>query len=201
MKKKEQKLARVTSVLGWLNSSWKEYWWRKVGFAQADIVSRESQEFGKKVHKILEDYCKNPIHAYDPNDNAERCAYLIVSWMQQQTTKVLYLEQELKDTKIGLIGHTDLLAEINGEQVVIDYKTSRKIDLSYALQLAIYADMANKNLGLHINKGIVLRVDKDPNAVPQLEVVEYNNLKPYIKIFKNGLLFYRYMTGKIKVNV
>ncbi len=195
MKKKEQKLARVTSVLGFLNSAWKEYWWRKVGFTQADIVSRESQEIGKKVHKLIETRLIGN-ESFPVDGREAECAVIVVTWLREKQIKPLYLEQELKDTKIGLIGHCDLIAEIAGEQVIIDYKTSKKIDKSYALQLAAYAHMANKQLGTKITKGIILRVDKDPQAEIQLEVKEYTPLQPYWLVFKAGLAFYKFMNGK-----
>lgn len=193
---KKKAYSRVTTVLGWLNSSWKEYWYRKVGFEEADRVSRESQEFGKKVHQRIEDVLKGSNFSSLSEPLVERCAGTLHSWLYTNKVKPLYLEQELKENKLELIGHCDLIAEIAGEQVIIDYKTSKKIDRSYALQLAAYAHMANKQLGTKISKGIILRVDKDPNAEQQLEVVEYRPLKMYWKVFHAGLLFYKFMNGR-----
>lgn len=185
--------SRVTSVLGWLNSAWKEYWWKKVGFEEAERVSRESQEFGKKVHKLLETYLIHSRVLDRDGTKEEQCAITILDWLSNNQVKPLELEVEVKDPSLKLIGHFDLLAEINGEKYVIDYKTSKKVDRSYALQLAAYAHLIKKTLKIDANKGIVLRVDKE---TAELEVVQYDNLKPYWIIFKAGLTFFKFMNGK-----
>lgn len=192
--KKLKGYSRVTTVLGWLNSAWKEYWYRKAGFEAADKISKESQEIGKLVHSFIELYLNTGAEPVLGNEG--RCAAIIIQWLKENVVKPLYIEQELKDIKLKLVGHCDLIVETDGEQVIIDYKTSKKIDKSYALQLAAYAHMANKQLGTKINKGIILRVDKDPAAEIPLEVVEYIPLKAYWAIFLCGLKFYKFMNGK-----
>ncbi len=111
MKKKEQKLARVTSVLSFLNSAWLQYWYRKVGFQEADRISRESQEFGKAVHRFAEGYFKTVLEQKADEEiyalREGQCGNNLITWFDENKVKPLYLEQELKDTKIGLIGHCD----------------------------------------------------------------------------------------------
>ena len=195
MSKKPKALARVTSVLGWLDSAWKEYWWKKVGFEAAERVSRESQEVGKKVHSLIERYVRGD-HSELPPTREGVCASHVIQWLAENRVKPLYIEQELIDKALGLVGHCDLIAEIDSENVILDYKTSKKVSRSYSLQLAAYAFMANKQLKTQITKGIILRVDKDPDAKQQLEVIEYKPLKPYWAVFKAGLIFYKFMLNK-----
>lgn len=188
--------SRVTTVLSSLNCAWLEWWWRKNGFEACDKIRDASTDFGKKVHKLIEeDLAREHNCNLIAKTKEEQCAFKVTDWFYHSgnSFKPLYLEQELKDTNLKLIGHCDLIAEINGEQVVIDYKTSKKIDKSYALQLAAYAHMANKQLKTSITKGIILRVDKETQ---ELEVVEYKPLQPFWKIFRAGLSYYKFINGK-----
>lgn len=188
--------SRVTSVLSALNSSWLEFWWRKNGFEACDKIRDESTEFGKKCHSYIEAHVRAGTFVETPDSREADCAQIVQHWLLTEEAKPVYIEQELKDEKLKLIGHCDLIAEIHGELVVIDYKTSKKIDKSYGLQLAAYAHMANTQFGLKIDKGIILRADKDPDKEKQLEVVEYIGLKKYWKIFRMGLMYYKFINGK-----
>ena len=193
-KRMEKGWSRVTSVLSALNSSWLEFWWRKNGFEACDKIRDDSTAFGKKVHSYIEDYVRDG--KVPPAGREGTCALAVIKWLSDNKVKPLHLEVELKDSKLRLVGHADLLCEIDGEQIVLDYKTSKKVSKDYALQLSAYAHMANKQLGTKIDKGIILRADKDPEKEVQLEVVEYTDMKKYWKIFLAGLQYYKFIQGK-----
>lgn len=190
--KKKVKYARVTEVLGWLCSNWLQYWWRKVGFQEADRIRDEATTYGKKVHKFIEDFVAH--NKYPSSETVEgQRAIVICRWLVENKVKPLGYEAEVKDTRLRLIGHFDLLGEIDGDKYLIDYKTSKKIDKTYVLQLAAYSYLTKKTLKMDVNKGIILRIDKESG---ELEVVRYENLKPFWAIFKAGYSFYRFMNGK-----
>ena len=190
----EKGWSRVTSVLSALNSGWLEFWHRKVGFEECDRIRDESTAFGKKVHKYIEDYVRDG--ELPPEGREGDCARIVIKWLSDNKVKPLHMEVELKEEKLRLIGHADLICEIANEQIMLDYKTSKKVSKDYALQLAAYAHMANKQLGTKIAKGVILRVDKDPEKELQLEVVEYTDLDKYWKIFRMGLMYHKFVTGK-----
>lgn len=199
--KKELKLIRVTSVLDYVESKWKEYWWRKVGFEAADKIGRESAEFGTRVHKEIEDYLKNgELTLSRPQTPEERCLVKVVNYLIDIKAKPLFetydksLEVEVQDKKLGLIGHFDFAALVDGVPCIIDFKTSNKMRKSFPLQKAAYAKMANKMFGVKIDTGITIRShwNKETQEV-EFEVKRYEGLiKKYWPLFNNCLSVYKY---------
>ncbi len=198
-------LIRVTSVLSFVESSWKEYWWRKVGFKAADKIGKDSSEFGTKVHGFIEEaLIKGPggiIEIDSPHSPLVSCGMRIVNYLTQSNIEPLInnswkdsLEVEVKDEKLGLIGHFDLAALVDGEPCIVDFKTSKSMRKSFPLQKAAYAKMANKQLGLKIDRGMTIRShwDKEREAV-DFEVKTYDNLiKKYWPKFKACLEVWMY---------
>ncbi len=103
--KKVAKLIRVTSVLSYVESAWKEYWWRSVGFEAADKISKESAEFGTSVHKLIETALTHSNTAFDVSPESA-CAYKVIQFIyENQITPLIgtwedSLEIEVKDTKL-----------------------------------------------------------------------------------------------------
>lgn len=199
--KKPYKLIRVTSVLSFVESQWKEYWWRSVGFEAADKVSKESAEFGTRVHKIVEEYLQNPDMDVAKSPELD-CAVRIVHHIDSNKITPLFetweksLEIEVKDEKLGLIGHFDMAALVDGQPCIVDFKTSNKMRKSFPLQKAMYAKMANKQFGVTINRGLTIRShwNKETQAV-EFEVKYYDGLiKKYWPIAKKALDIYKYFT-------
>ncbi len=155
------KLVRVTQVLNFCESAWKEYWFRSIGFEAADKISKESAEFGTKVHKLVEQDLLEPVGLEVTPEG--QCAAKILSYIKEYRIVPLFhvwpdsLEVEVSDKKLGLIGHFDMAALICGEAYIVDFKTSNKMRKSFPLQKAAYAKMANKMFGVKINKGLTIR--------------------------------------------
>ncbi len=201
--KKVAKLIRVTSVLSYVESAWKEYWWRSVGFEAADKISKESAEFGTKVHGLVEGHFKgNTILSCVLPE--ERCAFNIIDFIRGNSIEPLMgtwqesMEIEVKDKRLGLIGHFDMAALVDGQPCIVDFKTSNKMRKSFPLQKAAYAKMANKQLGVKIDRGLTIRShwNKETQSV-DFEVKYYDNLiKTYWPVFKKCLDIYKYFTRK-----
>ena len=196
---KKRSLVRVTAVLSYIESAWKEYWFRKVGFEEADKVSKESSEFGTRVHKIVEESLLND-HPIEARTAEEKCALRIFDYLLEHDIKPLFdsyeqsLEVEVKDTKLKLIGHFDMAASWGGVPFIVDFKTSGKMRKSFPLQMAAYAKMANKMFKTKINDGLCLRAhwNKETKEV-EFEYKVYNKLiTKYWPIYNAGLKVYWY---------
>lgn len=202
---KKLKLIRVTSVLSFVESAWKEYWWRNVGFEAADEIGKESAEFGTRVHKLVElKLTKNGDLLADTK--VQQCALEIIGYLGENNITPLIgewkdsLEVEVKDTKLGLIGHFDLAAMVDGQPCIVDFKTSNQMRKSFPLQKAAYAKMANKQLGLKIDTGLTIRShwNKEKQEV-EFEVKKYDNLiKKYWPRFKACLVVWKYFNRSEK---
>lgn len=198
---RERKAIRATAVLDYLESKWKEYWYRSVGFAAADKIGKESAEFGTRVHRKIESILLGEGSNGESATPEDLCAQEVILWLDRSHVFPLFgtwkdsLEIEVQDKKLGLIGHFDMAATIDGMPCIVDFKTSNKMRKSFPLQKAAYAKMANKQLGVDIDYGVTVRShwNKEAKKV-EFEVKTYENLvKKYWPIFKSGLEFYKYM--------
>lgn len=199
--KKEPKLIRVTSVLSFVESAWKEYWWRSVGFEAADKISKDSAEFGTSVHRLVQSTLEGM--NIEPESNEQMlCANAILEYLQKIDAKPMFetwdksLEIEVKDVILGLVGHFDGAVIIDGVPTIIDFKTSNKMRKSFPLQKAAYAKMLNKKLNgvVEVDTGLTIRShwNKETQQV-DFEIKEYKNLmKTYWPKFKACLDCWKY---------
>lgn len=159
----------VTTVLDKTSDKTALIAWRKrVGEEEANRVSRESAGLGTKVHDAIEKHILGEEVSFGTN---------MVSVMAKEMSEVMIKEgftnvDEVWGTEIGLIapglyaGTTDCVGMHNGEQAIIDFKTSKKIKKEewiedYYLQCCAYAMAHNEMYGTNIKKGVILMVSRD----------------------------------------
>lgn len=143
-------------------------WRKRVGEAEANRVSKESAGLGTKVHDALEKHILGEQVTFGNN---------MVSVMAKDMSELMIKEgfanvDEVWGTEIGLIakglyaGTTDCIGVHNGEDAIIDFKTSKKIKKEewiedYYLQCCAYAMAHNEMYGTNIKKGVILMVSRD----------------------------------------
>ena len=143
-------------------------WRKRVGEAEANRVSKESAGLGTKVHDELEKHILGEQVTFGNN---------MVSVMAKDMSELMIKEgfaniDEVWGTEIGLIakglyaGTTDCIGVHNGEDAIIDFKTSKKIKKEewiedYYLQCCAYAMAHNEMYGTNIKKGVILMVSRD----------------------------------------
>ncbi len=207
MPRKASPYVRVTTVLDFVDSNWKQYWFKSVGLEEADRISKESTTFGKNVHSIAENHLIGSPLPEELTERQKTCGNYLVQWCKEAVVQPLGLggkkavELDLKSEKYKLTGHPDLLCTFGTNPLpwVADWKTSKKCSKGYALQLAAYAYMVKEQYGLEIHDGVIVRVPNDPNAVPQFETHTFHLLlKKYWPMFLKCLEVYHYYNGKGK---
>tara|TARA_B100000614_G_C14409483_1_gene437152 strand:- start:84 stop:758 length:675 start_codon:yes stop_codon:yes gene_type:complete len=159
----------VTTVLDKTSDKTALIAWRKrVGEVEANRVSKESAGLGTKVHDALEKHILGEEVKFGNN---------MVSVMAKDMSELMIKEgfanvDEVWGTEIGLIapglyaGTTDCIGVHNGEDAIIDFKTSKKIKKEewiedYYLQCCAYALAHNEMYGTNIKKGVILMVSRD----------------------------------------
>tara|TARA_B100002019_G_C21273807_1_gene603950 strand:+ start:3230 stop:3901 length:672 start_codon:yes stop_codon:yes gene_type:complete len=159
----------VTTVLDKTSDKTALIAWRKrVGEEEANRVSRESAGLGTKVHNAIEKHILGESVSFGTN---------MVSVMAKQMSELVINEgftniDEVWGTEIGLIapglyaGTTDCIGVHNGQDAIIDFKTSKKIKKEewiedYYLQCCAYAMAHNEMYGTDIKKGVILMVSRD----------------------------------------
>jgi hypothetical protein len=195
MPRKANPYLRVTEVCGFINAEWWRYWAKSVGIAECERISKESTDFGKAVHKVVENYLIGTDLPPILTDRQLFCGGLIVNWCKETKVKPLTInnapavECTLTSERYGFRGHPDLLCTFGEDSTVfvIDWKTSKECRLEYLLQMAAYAYAADEEHGIKCNNGAVIRTPSDPNSTPQFQTHTINNLSLYFDVFKEGL--------------
>lgn len=200
----------VTTLLNKYQSSNKQYalskWRKRLGNQQADLVLKNSAEAGTFMHQCIEHYCKD-----DFLDTTHPNYYLFEQLIPviESIQSVWLMESMLYSDQLQIAGSVDMMAMINDELVVIDFKNSGRLrndayNESYYAQLGMYGLMINERYQLTPKKAMVLvslRNDGDDwvNSEskhqifikPMSECVQlaFVYLKKYHNDLKNGIKF------------
>ena len=186
----------VTTVLDKTSDKTALIAWRKrVGEQEANRVSKESAGLGTKVHNAIEKHILGETVEFGNN---------MVSVMAKEMTDLVINEgfaniDEVWGTEIGLIapglyaGTTDCVGMHNGEEAIIDFKTSKKIKKEewiedYYLQCCAYAMAHNEMYDTNIKKGVILMVSRD-NKFKEF-VIEGARFEMYCDLWETRLTDY-----------
>jgi hypothetical protein len=207
MPRKANPYCRVTEVIDFVDSAWKQYWFKSVGLAEADRISKESTDFGKGVHSVAENFLLGTPIERAISERQKYCGDLLINWCKEASVKPLEvsgkkaIELDLISERYKLTGHPDLVCTFGSNPVVwiVDWKTSKECRRGYALQLAAYATILKEQYGIDCDDGCIIRVPSDPNATPQFEAHEFHNIKEtYWPVFEQALDVLHYFKKKGK---
>jgi len=146
-------------------------WRKRVGEEEANRVSRESAGLGTKVHNAIEKYILQEEYEIKGNNFI---SIMAESMTTEMINNGLSKVDELWGVEVGLIaeglyaGTSDAIGIYEGEDAIIDFKTSKKIKPrkwieDYFMQGCAYALAHNEMMGTEIRKVVILMVDRDSN--------------------------------------
>jgi genome maintenance exonuclease 1 len=149
-------------------------WRKKVGDEEANRISTQAANRGTAIHSIAEHYLLNnenyPPKSMPANIDTFRRLRPVID---DHIGKIYGLEYYLYSDVLRTAGATDCIAEFDGINSIVDFKTSRKLKKeewihSYFLQATCYAMMAEERLPITIPQiAILIAVDHED---PQLFV-------------------------------
>jgi len=150
-------------------------WKAKVGAAEAQKISTFAANRGTAIHNICENYLLNEESFPDKAmpSNIDMFKKQLRPIIDARVGVVYGIEYFLYSDRLKTAGATDCIAEFDGINSIIDFKTSRKIKKeewiqNYFIQATAYAMMAEERLGLEIPQiAIMIAVDDE---APQLFV-------------------------------
>lgn len=130
-------------------------------------VLQAAQERGSDVHDGIELYLKGMGNWIEPQNQKYFQSFL--KWTEKEkfeVSSILSLEERLFDDELMLTGKYDMIYQtLQGEKVLIDYKTSSSPSKSWPLQLGAYRHLARS---LHeISYAMVLHLQKDGSIAKQ----------------------------------
>ena len=144
-------------------------WRKRVGDAEATRISSEAAGLGTKVHNAIEKYIlKEEWDTFGNNHVSVLAKTMTTMMVENGLTKI----DELWGVEVALIakglyaGTSDAIGVYEGEDAIIDFKTSKKIKKrewieDYFMQGCAYALAHNEMMGTEIRKVVILMVDRE----------------------------------------
>jgi hypothetical protein len=139
-------------------------------------LMREAAEIGTDVHAYIEATLRRELHPDEPlpedptHLKVQECIDKWWDWRQETNLKPVAIEKRVASQDYGFAGSLDLLAEVDGELAVIDFKTGKAIYAEAYLQNIAYR-LALQEEGIYARKGYIVRLPKDETD-PTFEVGE-----------------------------
>lgn len=112
-------------------------WRDRMGAQEADAYKTLRADIGTMVHKACEDWL-NGKPAFTLKGETETMFNGFRNWLDKTNPTKCQPEVFVYHDLHEYAGTADLICEIDGEPWLIDFKTSKRIDEGYALQLAAY---------------------------------------------------------------
>lgn len=176
----------VTSILGErLDHSALDKWKQRVGEIEAKKISQQASRRGTAIHNLAEQYLLNnkdyakgamPINVQTFNS--------IRSILDKNIGTIYGIEALLYSRLLKAAGTADLLAEYNGVNSIIDFKTSKRIKTedqieSYFIQTSAYSLMAAEHSNYNFPQiVIIMTVD---NEDPLIFIKKARDYFPRVK--------------------
>ena len=144
-------------------------WRKRVGDAEATRISTESAGLGTKVHNALEKYIL--LEEYEIKGN-NHISVMAKNMVTEMISKGLTKVDAIYGVEVGLIaqglyaGTSDAIGMYEGEEAIIDFKTSKKIKKrewieDYFMQGCAYALAHNEMFGTNIKQVAILMIDRE----------------------------------------
>jgi predicted RecB family nuclease len=147
----------ATTILAVRHNQGLQDWRDRMGAQAADEYKMERAGIGTLVHAACEEYLLTGEVRNQLEEGAAHMFQGFLNWLEKQELTDVLTEQFVYSQLHEYAGTADLICTINGEQWIVDYKTSKHIDPSYGLQLAAYAQ-AWEEMGRGTSRRAVLQL-------------------------------------------
>lgn len=197
----DRPLHSVTAIMQVIAKPAIGYWLKKVvaeavfanpmisleeALAAPDRIRDKAGAKGSDIHKIVEAHAKGQeIHLEDYSDPWKNHVEAYLTFCSGMPHEVVATEQVVHSAKEGFAGTLDSILKIDGEKILVDFKTSKALyPKEHAIQLGAYY-LACQEMGLKIDKCAVIHLKSDSTYT-------YMELKPEPGIFLAALRIYNY---------
>lgn len=158
-------------------------WRKRVGEEEANKISNKAATRGTRVHKLCEDYLNNELSFEGAMPNSIALFKQMQPFLDKYIGKVYGIECPLYSHHLRVAGKSDCIAQFDGKNAVVDFKTANKPKQehwiqNYFMQCAAYAVAFEERTKISIPRiAIVVAVEGDS---PQLFVKKRDD---YIDMF------------------
>lgn len=189
-------VAGVTTVLQVLNKPFLVEWAYKCGRDGLDIhkIRENSADIGTLSHYLILCDLKGEtpyVKDYSANDMvvANTCLNNYHVWKKQHDLKILMVETPLISEKFAYGGTLDLYAELDGKNVLIDFKTSGGLYQDYIFQCAAYSQLILEETGKSPDAINLVRIPKSNKE--SFETKYLTSYDKYFDVFRHCLCIYQ----------
>jgi hypothetical protein len=156
---------------------------------QTDREIAKAQEIGTQAHALVEWSLRQRLgQAVGPRPAASSAAewafMAFEDWAASVQLEPLFTEQTVWSIRDGYAGTMDLLARVNGELAVIDFKTSKAVYAEYHLQVAAYMAALEDMGHERPTRGLIVRLPKSEHD-PAFEVVAVDDPAALLETFRH----------------
>ena len=148
----DQFVPSVTTILQAYPKDAHFYSWLKQVGEEADAIRDEAGRRGSIVHSLTERYDAG--EEIGLLDNGGNIGYKLAEWnmfekyvdfRKNNQFDVIHSEFNIISPKLGFAGTIDRIIQINGENILVDIKTSNQVYDHYWLQLAAYKKLMQEH--------------------------------------------------------
>ena len=155
---------------------------------QHQVKKDAACDIGTMVHKFADDFTKAKKEKTALPDVSEMPEGAInginafLDWYNGNDIHIIHAEKLLYSKKHNYVGITDAIAEVNGENLIIDYKTSKAIYPEHKYQISGYWYAYEEENGNHIDGALLLHFDKETGELGQVKM-DREELKKAHEVF------------------
>jgi genome maintenance exonuclease 1 len=169
-------------------------WRKRVGEEEANKISNKAATRGTRVHKLCEDYLNNELSFEGAMPNSIALFKQMQPFLDKYIGKVYGIECPLYSHHLRVAGKSDCIAQFDGKNAVVDFKTANKPKQehwiqNYFMQTTAYAEMFEEMTGKVINQ-IVLVFALVEGGSQIIVKQKHDYLKPlneYIDFYWSGI--------------
>ncbi len=151
--------------------------------------SSEAMEIGSHVHSTVESMLRDPSFDQEWDEDMSPSISAFLKFYLRNDIEPDFLEKKIYSKKYNYAGTLDFAGRLNGEQVIIDWKTSSTIRDKHKLQLSAY-HQAMKEEGFEYHKGVIVRLGKDADL--EIRRLDKEELERHFEVFEAALELYRF---------
>jgi len=198
--KNGKKVPGVTTIISILAKPALIHWAWDLGTKGVDYrkFRDDKADIGSLAHYLIMCYLKKETpdtsdYSKKQIDQAENCIISFFEWKKMHSFEPILIESPLVSEKYKFGGTPDLLAKINGEYCLIDFKTGKGIYVNDMFpQLAAYSHLLQEN-NYKITNSRILRIGREESEGFEERLIQ--DIEPYWEIFKNCLSIYNIRKG------
>ena len=157
----------VTTITGMIDKDALIHWAWDLGMKGIDYRSYrdEKAEAGSLAHEMILNYYKaqgTDTDSYSPIvvELAENAFLSFLEWEKDKKVEPILAEAPLVSEKHGFGGTLDLMAIVNGDRTLLDFKTGKGIYRTYWLQVAAYGWLLEENGYLYPARFTILNIPR-----------------------------------------